>query len=336
MASSSNFITFFVLSISLCVKQYLCAEYPVGPRCQIKHSINDLSKEDLLKYGQLEAETHLRDAVKNILIPRVVGTDGHKQVRKYISDSLKQMEWSVEYDTFEATVPILDDVYFHNIIAKLNPKAERFLVLTCHYDSKYKVHTTLVGTLDAVPCAMLLNMAHVLQAALNPFRKTELSLMFVFFDGEESPDDYNPLGFPRGRNHLADGWQENGILNKLDILVNLDLIGLADTTIYSYFANTEALFLRFIALEKRLANAKMLHSCKNPKRFFETGGISSHHLKGDPFLKEKVPILHLRPKSISLHTQDDNESAIDYDATEDISRIIRLFIIEYLFGGIKK
>ncbi|XP_067647139.1 glutaminyl-peptide cyclotransferase-like [Eurosta solidaginis] len=335
MASSSNFITFFILIISVCVKQHLCVEYPVGLDCKRKHPVYELPEKEFSKYGKLKDVDHLRNAVKNMLITRVVGTGGHTRVREYIRDNLHQMEWSVEYDTFRETVPILKKVQFHNIIAKLNPDAKRFLVLTCHYDSQYFKYNIFVGAIHAVPCAMLLNMAHVLQAALEPFRKTELSLMFIFFDGKESiVAESNGL---YGARNLVNRWTKDGTLNKLDILVTLDKIGSADTTLNSFFANTEAWFSRFIALQGRLSNSKML-GCSNPRRYFETNPIRSHHIEGDhePFLQQKVPILHLTPKirPREWHTEEDNGSNIDYFVTEDISRIIRLFIMEYLYSGI--
>ncbi|XP_067646354.1 glutaminyl-peptide cyclotransferase-like isoform X2 [Eurosta solidaginis] len=302
------------------------------------HPVIELSREEFLKYGQLADVKHLHNAMQKILIPRVVGTIRHKQVRNYISDNLRKMQWSVEYDTFRKTVPILKKVQFHNIIAKLNPDAKRFLVLTCHYDSKYFKYDKFVGAIDGVPCAMLLNMAHVLQAALEPFRKTELSLMFIFFDGKESiVAESNGL---YGARNLANSWHADGTLKKLDILVDLDLIGSPNSTFYSFFKNTDEWFNRFIALEERLSNAKILYRCINPKRYFGNNPIRSHYQQSDhlPFLKRKVPILHVTPPRVPSvwHRKVDVESNIDHDATEDISRIIRLFIMEYLNSGINK
>ncbi|XP_067647772.1 glutaminyl-peptide cyclotransferase-like [Eurosta solidaginis] len=248
------------------------------------------------------------------------------------------MGWSVEYDTFCATVPILGPVSFHNIIAKLNPNAERFLVPACHYDGKYFADFKFLGaTGSAVPCAMLLNMAHVLRAALAPFRNTKLSLMFIFFDGEESTEGVGgPAYSLYGFRHLANLWKADGTLNSLDILVTLDNIGLGDTTFHSLFANTEAWFSRLIALEERWSNAKPRI---NPKRYFKTNPIS-HILEGGhiPFLEQNVPILHLSPPYLPRvwHTKDDEGSIIRYVAKNQISRIIRLFTMEYLLSGLKQ
>lgn len=43
----------------------------------------------------------------------------------------------VELDSFNDNAPIFGKLNFVNIIGKLNPKADRFLVLSAHYDSKY-------------------------------------------------------------------------------------------------------------------------------------------------------------------------------------------------------
>ncbi|XP_067643419.1 glutaminyl-peptide cyclotransferase-like [Eurosta solidaginis] len=335
MAGSSNFITFFVLSISVCVKQYLCVEYPVGP-CQRMHPVIELSDEKLLEYGELQDVQHLRYAVNEILIPRVVDSDGHTRVGNYIINSLCQMGWYVDADKFYERVPILETVQLHNIIAKLNPVAERFLVLACHYDGKYFANFEFLGaTTSAVPCAMLLNMAHVLREKLAQFRNTKLSLMFIFFDGEESTEGVGGPPYSRyGSRQLANRWRAEGILNSLDILVTLDNIGLGDTTFHSFFSNTEAWFSRLVALEERWEHSR---SRVNPRRYFTTNPIY-HILEGSymPFQQQNVPILHLSPPHLPSvwHTIQDNGSIIRYASTDQISRIVRLFTMEYLLSGV--
>jgi glutaminyl-peptide cyclotransferase len=60
-------------------------------------------------------------------------------------------------DEFVERAPIFGDLTFKNIIATPNPDAERFVVLACHYDSKYFANAVFVGAIDsAVPCAMML------------------------------------------------------------------------------------------------------------------------------------------------------------------------------------
>lgn len=81
----------------------------------------------------------------NILIPRVVGTPNHEKVFNYIKNELDNLHWHVAVDEFQQKVPYFGKVTFKNIIATVNPKADRFLVLACHYDSKYFKDAEFVG-----------------------------------------------------------------------------------------------------------------------------------------------------------------------------------------------
>lgn len=82
--------------------------------------------------------------LKNILIERVVGTDGHKKVKNFIVNNLEELNWNVELDVFEENTPF-GNKEFSNIIATINPKAERYLTLACHYDSKYFKDKVFLG-----------------------------------------------------------------------------------------------------------------------------------------------------------------------------------------------
>ncbi|XP_036326743.1 glutaminyl-peptide cyclotransferase-like isoform X1 [Rhagoletis pomonella] len=313
----------------------------------MEYRAGELSETDFLNLGQLSDVPHLRKTVKNILIPRVVGTPGHALVHENITKEMQALNWTVEIDKFHETVPLLGKIHFKNIIARLNRDAERYLVLACHYDSKYFEEFEFLGATDsAVPCAMLLNLAHVLKKELEPFRKTKLSLMFIFFDGEEAIKEWGPTDSIYGARHLAKRWEEDGTINSLDMLVLLDLIGSADPTFYNFFANTEAWYSRLVDLEERLSNVNMLDryissgvSRQYPNRYFQPNTLRSSFVEDDhiPFLRRNVPILHLItiPFPSVWHTKDDNESIIDYTATENISRILRLFTMEYLLGAIE-
>lgn len=85
------------------------------------------------------------ELIDNILIPRVVGSRNHEKVFNYISNELKNLNWTVEIDEFEEKTPKFGMLTFKNIIATLNPEAERNLVLACHYDSKYFENAEFLG-----------------------------------------------------------------------------------------------------------------------------------------------------------------------------------------------
>lgn len=87
--------------------------------------------------AELSNVSHVNELLDNILVPRVVGTQSHKNVFNYITEELHKLEWNVEIDEFKEKTPNFGSLTFKNIIGTLNPNAERYLVLACHYDSKY-------------------------------------------------------------------------------------------------------------------------------------------------------------------------------------------------------
>lgn len=96
-----------------------------------------ISSQDIREIAELDDQAHYENALRNILVPRVVGSTGWKNVQNFIVGELKSMGMQVELDSFNDNAPIFGKLNFVNIIGKLNPKADRFLVLSAHYDSKY-------------------------------------------------------------------------------------------------------------------------------------------------------------------------------------------------------
>lgn len=84
---------------------------------------------------------------------------------------MKSNGWSVELDEFKASTPngVLN---MTNIVATLNPKADRFMVIACHYDSKLMNFYFVGATDSAVPCAMMIYMANALNQRLEAFKNT--------------------------------------------------------------------------------------------------------------------------------------------------------------------
>ncbi|KAL9904346.1 glutaminyl-peptide cyclotransferase-like isoform 4-T4 [Glossina fuscipes fuscipes] len=287
----------------------------------VPYYAEELSDDDFYTINLLSDVPHLKEAVKQILLPRVVGTKGHKKVRQYIIKSLCDLQWSVELHKFHDKVPILGQLEFQNIIATLNPKAERYLILSCHYDSKYMGDLQFLGATDAA--------------------NTPLSLMLIFFDGEEAFEEWLPEDSLYGSRRLARKWETEGFLDKIDMLVLLDLLGSSDPTFYNFFSNTESFYSQLLSLERRLAKTGFSTYSSNqvqPHRYFQAQTLRSASLQDDhtPFLKRGVPILHIIPLPFPSfwHTVEDNESVIDYVTTENLARIVRLFTMQYLFSGI--
>lgn len=74
--------------------------------------------------------------------------------------------WTLEEDAFNDTTP-LGVKPFNNIIAVQNPSLTRRLTLACHFDSKYYTEFDFIGATDsAVPCALLIDLARLLNTSL--------------------------------------------------------------------------------------------------------------------------------------------------------------------------
>ncbi|KAJ8923338.1 hypothetical protein NQ315_001896 [Exocentrus adspersus] len=314
---------------------------------QQNHKPHDLSNEDLRHLSKLSNPRYTEEVLDNILIPRVVGTPGHDKVFNYIKNELENLNWNVEVDEFDEEAPKQFGVLrFKNIVATLHPSAERYLVLACHYDSKYFKNTVFVGATDsAVPCAMLLNLAKVMHKELDTARQDcDVSLKLIFFDGEEAFDTWGPKDSIYGARHLAQMYHNNqqvakstgetvSDLDRMDIFVLLDLIGHKKTTFYSYFQNTQDWYLRLVNIEERLNQLNMLKKSNKNRRYFLRRGYGGH-IEDDhiPFLRKNVPILHLisNPFPDEWHKPDDNRDIINKDTVENINKILRAFVAEYL------
>lgn len=107
-------------------------------------------------------ETYFNKTLKEILIPRWPESWGHFDVTEFLAKELEVLGFATKRDEFGDSIP------YTNIIGIVNPNAEKFLMLTCHFDSKYIENLEeFVGATDcAVSCAILLNIAKSLNRFL--------------------------------------------------------------------------------------------------------------------------------------------------------------------------
>ncbi|XP_055546406.1 glutaminyl-peptide cyclotransferase [Wyeomyia smithii] len=308
------------------------------------HRPQEISLAALEKLSSLSQTNNLNDVLKRLLIERVVGTPGHQEARNFIVDYMQKLNWSVELDDFEDETPIFGKLKFSNIIATLNPKAERFLVLACHYDSKYFKDQVFIGATDsAVPCAMMLDLANSMKPWLDSAKSNnKLSLQLVFFDGEEAFKQWGPTDSIYGARHLASRWESEDKLKRIDMLVLLDLLGAPDPNFYSYFKNTESWYAHLLSVEERLDQSGHLehysYSSVVPNqpqavRYFQPRSyyayIEDDHI---PFLQRKVPILHIIPTPFPdvWHKLADDGTAVDISTVQNLIKVFRIFVAEYL------
>lgn len=96
---------------------------------------------------------------------------------------------------------------------------------------------------------MMLNMAKVLKKEFESIKNnTNVSLMLLFFDGEEAFENWGPKDSIYGARHLAKKFTNSrnvastgetvSQMQKIDLLILLDLLGHSNMNFYNYFENT--------------------------------------------------------------------------------------------------
>ncbi|XP_066863883.1 glutaminyl-peptide cyclotransferase isoform X1 [Kogia breviceps] len=290
--------------------------------------------------------------LRPLLIERYPGSPGSYAARQHIMHRIQrlQADWVLEVDTFLSQTPY-GYRSFSNIISTLNPTAKRHLVLACHYDSKYFPHwdnRVFVGATDsAVPCAMILELARAIDKQLLLLKhisdsKPDLSLQLIFFDGEEAFLHWSPQDSLYGSRHLASkmastahppGARDTNQLHGMDLLILLDLIGAPNPTFPNFFPNTARWFHRLQAIEHELHELGLLKDHSWERQYFQNYGyggvIQDDHI---PFLRKGVPVLHLIPSPFPevWHTMDDNEENLDKTTIDNLNKILKVFVLEYL------
>lgn len=120
----------------------------------------------------------------------------------------------------------------------------------------------------------------------------------------------------------------------------LDLLGMPDPTFYNLFADTESWYARFVNIEQRLSQLDLIERDENSgiisrrsNAYFQAqsivANIDDDHV---PFMLRGVPIVHLIPVPFpdEWHTADDSQHAIDLVTVDNLNRILRIFVLEYL------
>ncbi|RVE47251.1 hypothetical protein evm_008119 [Chilo suppressalis] len=129
---------------------------------------------------------------------------------------------------------------------------------------------------------------------------------------------------------------ENYNIHAFDVLVLLDLLGAPDPIFYSYFQATEKWYVLLASAEQRLAELDQLQAYSKGKveqtyfRLRSSGAIiEDDHI---PFLRKNVNILHVIPSPFPnvWHTAGDDITALDFNTIENLNKILRVFVAEYL------
>ena len=137
------------------------------------------------------------------------------------------------------------------------------MVIACHYDSKLEPRGGVFASDSAVPCAMMLNLAKTMKEELREQKKNsrDLTIQFLFFDGEEAFKRWTSKDSIYGSRRLASDWEQkpyshNGVSgnhnDRIDIFVLLDLLGARDMTLSKLETSTGDWYDNLVRIERSL------------------------------------------------------------------------------------
>ncbi|KAH8270475.1 hypothetical protein KR018_010546, partial [Drosophila ironensis] len=295
----------------------------------------------------MDNEEHFNATLSKLLKPRFHGSPGHGQARAFIVRELRDLGFFVAQNKFR------DGENYTNIVGFWNVESERFLVLSCHYDSQspgWGQNETSFGAIDgAVSCAILLNLAKTMGEYFkgNLSQRMDIGMALVFFDGHK-PLPMGPENATRliGSRHFIE--MDMVPTESIVLLMTLNLIGSANETYFSFYKDTDELHFQITDIEQELWESKQLddgpvlfHKVKHHESCLPDDHIP-FHAKGTcvffySFLivwyhSLGVPVLHISPEKYpKVHgTTDDNAANLDWPTIRNMIKILRTFLHKYL------
>lgn len=131
--------------------------------------------------------------------------------------------------------------------------------------------------------------------------KCNFIFQLIFFDGEEAFRDWTQTDSLYGSRHLAAKWglarspaQNARLIDEIEAMILLDLIGAPNPKFYNFYENTEPLHLRLVEIEKYLHTKKFITS----KTYMFVPQVSYGLVDDDhrPFLEKSIS----RPNQFKL------------------------------------
>lgn len=248
---------------------------------------------------------HLRALVN--IGPRVAGTPGGVQARRYIVDTLAKAGIKATEQPFEAATPF-GRAKMANVVATLPGKRPDRIALGSHFDTKQFREFRFVGANDGgSSTALLLEIARVLES-----RPRDFTIDLLFFDGEEAFVEWGPTDGTYGSRHYVTWARESSTLSTLRALILLDMVGDRELALRREANSTPWLTDLLWSAAARLGH----------QQFFlkESTYIEDDHL---PFLKAGVPAADLIDLEFSAwHTANDTLESVSARSLQVVGDVV--------------
>ncbi len=245
--------------------------------------------------------------------PRPAGSHVLAVQQQMIRDGLEGLACRVEVDDFVATTPV-GPLSMQNLIARFGPAdADDVVIISGHYDTLRQ--DGFVGANDGGSSAgLLVTLAERLDAV------DRGSVWVVFFDGEESTTVWRNQDHTYGSRRLARVWAADGTTERIQGLINVDMIGDRDLELV-YEGNSDAALRELVwALARDLGYRAEFGRNR--------GYIEDDHI---PFLRAGVPSLNLidfsyGPRNSYWHTAQDTLDKLDSRSFATVLHVIEAAI----------
>jgi Zn-dependent M28 family amino/carboxypeptidase len=153
--------------------------------------------------------------------PHPAGSAAQKKVGLYLIQQLKEIGLQVRTHAFTAMTP-LGPKEMVNIWGVLPGRDTTAILLCSHYDSKFFPNFTFVGANDSgSSSAMILEMARILARD----KPLDLTVWFVFFDGEEAFEEWTETDSLYGSREFVRMLRQRSQIDQVAAMILLDLIG---------------------------------------------------------------------------------------------------------------
>ena len=225
---------------------------------------------------------------------RTAGSENARKMQAYVVSELKKFGCEVSEDAFQAHTPA-GVVAMKNIIARFPGRNGKAIAITGHYDTKRFKGFTFVGANDGGSSGgLLLELARSLQG-----RPHNSDVYLVWFDGEEAFVEWSATDSLYGSRHLAGKWAADGTINRLQALINIDMIGDKDLRLEEELLSSESLRRMVDQIANQLGYAKYFSG--------RSAAVEDDHA---PFLRKGVRAIDLidfdyGPSNSWWHTAQD-------------------------------
>ncbi|MCY4188445.1 MAG: M28 family peptidase [Bryobacterales bacterium] len=244
---------------------------------------------------------------------RPAGSVQLQRQSEMIVKHLERLSCTVEVDRFVAATP-LGEVPIRNIFARFDTRPSvPVTVISGHYDTI--ADPAFVGANDGGSSAALLA---VLAERLD--RSGREGVWLALFDGEEAAVEWRDSDHTYGSRRLAQRWAADGTADRIDALINVDMIGDSDLDLL-FEGNSDA------ALREQVWDiaAALGYAASFPRNL---GYVQDDHIS---FLAVGVPSLNLidfnyGPWNSYWHTPQDSLDKLSARSFATVLHVLEVFL----------